>query len=421
MTHKADTQKLRSEYQALDQRLSQKARDRFMEYLNMLIARYGVRFKSSDRLNVVGTLKNLGAGGDDQNLFTNWLEGKNDPLHSNHSRENHLDLFLRFHLYEFELDENQPLDFTSVCEAFDRMLDKLGQEPLYIFNRADFRVMLAMKLQSYEAKDPRDIFVEIYETYKTLAPWLLKTLSKPLPAPSGFEGMSKRRIVVTEDSYSQFTYIRSLGDASDTKLPASGDSITAVQFIRRYREDFDRVRVTPFLILSECFSNQRMVWDTIDKRQITNQVQENLAQASVLTDDPFDPAVDTLPMPVKKMLRSFVKALQYGSTLDRSSLILFCALFFHPDQYRRLMGKSWDRDKLLEHFNDQILDLCGYSRMDPDQPPKSKEEFAVMAAIRNADLRSSHGYPLGEYICEVFLECDFARIMDPVTAAIFAK
>ena len=420
MTKKLDLQKLRREYQSLDEQLAQSARDCFMDYLNKLIDRYGVYTKTTKRLNVAGTLENLGTTKADQNLFTNWLEGKSNPLSGNHSREQNLDVFLRFHLYEFELDENEPLDFASVTEAFDRLLDKCGQEPLYVFNRADFRVMLAMQLQNYEGQTPRDIFVGIYNTFKDLKGILPKAISTP-ENPNKFS-MKTEHVDVTFTAYRNFIRIQSLGDDSDDVGAISGTSaITAFQFIRHYRESFDRVRVSPFLILSECVSGVTIDWVSLEKSQLTSLAQDNIETADQLSGD-LDLEDETLPSSAVRTLRSFVSALQYGSTMDRASLILFCALFLNEDRCREYAGKNLDRNEFLSYFNDMILAPCGYSPMDPDSQPKSKEEFAVLAAILDAELSSSsHGYPLGEYICEVFLECPFTRIMDPVTTAIFSK
>lgn len=408
---KMDPRDLRKEYQELGLWLAKQRRDCFMGYVEKLMGRYGVYAKTSQRLKVASTLKNLGAGGNsNEKLLTYWLNGSTDPLSMNHSREKTMDIFLKFHLYEFELEENQPLDFMSVSEAFHRMLEKLGQEPLYLFNQTDFCVQLAMKLQSYEEHEPLDIFMGIKNTYEQLKQDLSRVLSasgEPEKIPTESE-----HVDITETAYRQFMRIQSLGDASDETWPASGIApITAFQFINRYREDFNRVRVTPFLILSQHFGPKGIKaktpnWDTLQKNQLTSLAQENIAEADELAGN-FDLWDEKRTMAV---LRSYVRALKYEKTVDRSSLLLLCALFLSEEACRSI---AKDED-FLSYFNDMILAPCGYAPMDPRQPSKSQEDFAVLAAIRYADLQSpsAFGYPLGEYICKVCLGLDFAQIMD---------
>jgi hypothetical protein len=145
--------------------------------------------------------------------------------------------------------------------------------------------------------------------------------------------------------------------------------------------------------------------------------EENTDKAENLSEDDANYPAGALPKETVQIIKTFVKCLEYGKTLSRSNMILFCALFLSRSKCRGIIGNE-GRKALWEYFNDVILNPCGYAPMDLESP-KSPEEFAVMTAIINADLKAE--YPLGEYICKTFLECDYSYVRDPITVACFAR
>ena len=410
MTPKMTVQELRDAYQAIEAELETERNLRFKKDLNKLIERYGVYTASSNRINLKKTLIKIGFSETEQTKVNNWLEGKNSAVYSNHSRSDTLDLFLKTHLYELELKDGSPIRFTSVFAAFNKALALYDLEPLYILRDPDFYALLAMKLQDYKNRAPQEIFAGIYHTYTELTRNnLLQTLAK-------ISSNNTEYVDVTDTVHRHFARIISLGDPQDTAWSESG-AITAYQFIHHYRAEIGRYRITPFLVLSECFSHDQSVnWDCLKKDTLRRLAEDNsngLAHASNADPNMDDPA---LPPETQNFLLAIWRAIRHDKTPDRSTMLILCTLYVDKEKIRQIIGAPKgsqlnptpaDRRKILHYLNDEILKPC---KMTPisTQKPKCKEDFAVTATVMNAPMNTE--YPLGHYICSTFLGFSFEQV-----------
>ena len=414
-----DSKKLRQKYLEFDAENNALKNRCFFDYIQKIVDRYAIRFKSSNKLNLAKTLGNIGFDPDETQTVTNWYNRKNCPMNENQRRDLRLAISLKAHLYELEIPDDESLSYTSVYDSFEKVLDNLFQDPLYVFRYSDFCVLLAFKLQDYRNGTPQEIFAQIYNTYTTL---LQRNLLSEIPVEEKKASSDQRKLVdVTHKAYRNFIRITELGDSTDLEWNET-ESITAFQFLNRYYTDFNRCRVTPFLvlslILSECLPDHNITNYSIYKRTLSNWAEENITAIDELLKTDFNISDLDIPNEFANTLTKFVDAIRYKSTLERASLILFAAMFLDRQSISEIVGHEQNRQELLRFFNQSILEPCGYAPLDYEHP-RNKEEFAVLAAMIDADF-SSGEHPLGDYICECFFEeLTMPKLIDTITLTMF--
>lgn len=175
--------------------------------------------------------------------MSNWKNGTNFPNYvQNLEREKYLDMLLYLGIHE---DKPNPLAY------FNREINSLGLEALYIVNYFDFCVAVSIQIGQKQNKNSYQIFRELYNDNQ------LRALSEKPQKESNYD--------FTCFYNDDFRSIDSIGNINDIDCDYDAPVTTAYQFVSKNSDEFGRSRLSAYYAFASLLSGHDLdeIVDTI--------------------------------------------------------------------------------------------------------------------------------------------------------------